>query len=54
MIPDSHFEMLWLDARRRRSMEDSISVPMYPAWVREEQSTVAKGTSRMRARVERM
>lgn len=28
IIPDSHFEMEWLEARRRRSMEDSMSVPM--------------------------
>ena len=54
MMPVSHFWMEWLEARSRRSMEDSMSVPMYPAWVSELQSTVAKGTSRTRARVERM
>jgi len=54
MMPVSHFWMECWAARRRRSMLDSMSVPMYPAWVRAEQSTVAKGTSRTRARVLRM
>lgn len=54
IIPVSHFWMECEAASRSRSIEDSMSVPIYPAWVRAEQSTVAKGTSRTRARVLRM
>jgi len=54
IIPLSHLEMLCEEASSKRSMADSMSVPIYPACVRAEQSTVANGTSKTRARVERM